>query len=114
MYAASNICYNAVAEPGVGQGAPCPPPGAHAKRNDAPSTPRTAPLIRAGDAGGWLLLQKWEEGVKNKVVKKFTETFYAAPLKYAPVAPEKNFHAPLGRNPGSATVTTVITSCALL
>jgi hypothetical protein len=38
---------------GWGRGGAVPPPGAHAKRNGAPSTPRTAPLVRVGDAGGW-------------------------------------------------------------
>jgi hypothetical protein len=42
------------------------PPGAHAKRYGAPSTPGTAPRVRGGAAA------KIGGRSKNKVVKKFT------------------------------------------
>jgi hypothetical protein len=94
-----------------GQGAPCPP-GADANKYGAPSTPRTATLVReyvwrcwrAGRTKKGCRLQtaaKKEEGVLKKVVKKLKSTwknFLAGPRwlisKYAPVAPQQNFHAP--------------------
>jgi hypothetical protein len=44
-------------------------------------------------------------GVKKGRQKIYVDVF-AAPVKYATVAPQENFYAPLGRNPGSATVYT--------
>jgi hypothetical protein len=74
----------AVAEPGGGQGG-IVPPGALARRDGAPRTPRTAPPC------GWCCSKKGRQKIYVHV--------FAAPVKYATVAPQENVYAPPGSKP---------------
>jgi hypothetical protein len=73
----------------------------------APLPERMAPLVRLVRRPPlyvWAMLAAGGVAKKNKEGRqKIYVHVFAAPVKYATVAPQENFHAPLGRNPGSAT-----------
>jgi hypothetical protein len=70
------------------------PPGAHAKRNGAPSTPRTAPLVRVGDAGGWCCCCKIGGRSKKRSSKIDVDVFCRPPLNTPLWRPKKIFMPP--------------------